>query len=113
MDPTKAKMADAKRKTDATASPAAALDPKEGKVLVSSVQFEPERSGMYCHGAPNKVHTDPVVAQEFGYEAPIWGGMQGGHICLAYVFKQLGGPVNRLDCQLWFRRPVFWNELTE
>ena len=49
-------------------------------MLVSSVQFKPEMIGMYCHGAVNAVHTDPVVAQEFGYEAPIWGGMQGGHI---------------------------------
>ena len=113
MDPSLSKKRDAPRPPP----PPAPHQAGGGMIPVHRVQFTPAMVGSYCHGAVNAVHTDPVVAVEFGYAAPIWAGTQGMHICLEYVYRHhreaTGRQPETIDVEAFFKRPVFWQEEVE
>ena len=71
MDPSLSSAAKSVGEGEGEGAPA---DPLAGMQQLHAVKFEPWMVGSYCHGAVNAVHTDPVVAVEFGYAAPIWAG---------------------------------------
>ena len=48
------------------------------------------------------------------YAAPILGGgTQGMRICLEHIYRQHGSTPTSLEFEVWFKRPVFWEDELE
>lgn len=56
----------------------------------------------------NRIHFDPVAAQEAGFRAPIIGGGMGVHYLMAAIWGR--GEPAEFDLDIYFRRPVFWDD---
>ncbi|MDP6830025.1 MAG: MaoC/PaaZ C-terminal domain-containing protein [Alphaproteobacteria bacterium] len=68
----------------------------------------PERVANYSRDGRNRIHSDPEIAKKFGFRAPIAGGLMGVHYYLEAIAHQ--GQPDRLDLEIWFKRPMFWDE---
>ena len=56
----------------------------------------------------NSIHYDEAAAQRAGFRAPMIGGGMGVHYLNAELWK--AGPPKALDLDIYFRRPIFWDE---
>ena len=77
-------------------------------VAVASHQLLPENVARYSIEAENLIHLDPTVAAQFGFRAPIAGGLMAARMMMAYLWRD--GPVQSLRMSVNFRRPMFWDE---
>ncbi len=59
-------------------------------------------------GPENPIHFDPEVARRKGYRAPIVGGGQCVRFLTAAIWRRLAP--RTLGLEIFFRRPVFWDE---
>ncbi len=76
---------------------------------VAQCSFAPERVSDYSSEGRNAIHYDPAVAAQFGYRAPIAGGLMGVRSLMATLCLS-DGPPNGIDIGIRFRRPMFWDE---
>ncbi len=100
LDPT-AEAVHAKRESRATPA-APILDLQSEHLLV------PEKVARYSVEAENLIHSDPAVAREFGYRAPIAGGLLGVRLMMAHLAQR--GAIEALEIRVRFRRPIFWDD---
>lgn len=56
----------------------------------------------------NSIHYDVDAARQAGFRAPLIGGGQGVHYLLACLWPRY--QPRTLDLDIYFRRPVFWDE---
>lgn len=84
------------------------LDTAEGFVALTSTRFSPGPVARYSDEAGNLIHSDPEVARQYGFRAPIAAGLMGVHLLLAALVE--GKPPDALDISIWFKRPMFWDD---
>lgn len=77
---------------------------------VNRIQLTPECVTAYT-GPNNPVHTDPEAAKRSGYRAPIMGGSQGMRYLSAELWRHFRPRV--LDLEIFFLRPIFWDDAFE
>lgn len=78
---------------------------------IYEVTLEPERVASFSDEASNLIHSDPATAERFGFRAPIAGGLMASHIMLGALVAEAGsGPITRLNAEIAFLRPMFWDE---
>jgi acyl dehydratase len=58
--------------------------------------------------AGNSIHYDLAAANRAGFRAPLIGGGMGVHYVLCALWQH--GPLERLDLDIYFRRPIFWDD---
>jgi hypothetical protein len=56
----------------------------------------------------NSIHYDMAAANRAGFRAPLIGGGMGVHYLLRALWQQ--NPIERLDMDIYFRRPIFWDD---
>ena len=56
----------------------------------------------------NSIHYDMEAANRAGFRAPLIGGGMGVHYLMAWLFEARGQP-EKLDLDIYFRRPIFWD----
>lgn len=76
---------------------------------VAQCRFAPDRVTDYSSEGGNAIHYDPAVAAQFGYRAPIAGGLMGVRSLMATLCLS-DGPPHETDIAIRFRRPMFWDE---
>lgn len=59
-------------------------------------------------GPHNPIHFDPEVAKRNGYRAPIMGGTQCVRFLTAEIWRRF--QPRTLDLDIYFRRPLFWDD---
>lgn len=92
--------------------PAPDRDPREGTTRLLAKTLVPADVVAYIAEANNPLHSDPAFARRFGYRAPIATGLMGAHWVIEALVRRLG-PLARLDMELRFLRPVFWDDALE
>ncbi len=85
-----------------------AVEPLTGFIHLSTWQIEPALVSRYSSDGDNYIHSDPDVARQFGFRAPIAGGLMAVRHMMAACAA--GGIVEALDMTVRFRRPMFWDE---
>lgn len=70
--------------------------------------MRPEEVAGYSSDGRNRIHSDPEIARQFGFRAPIAAGLMAVH----YYFEALArrGAGEGMDLEIWFKRPMFWDE---
>jgi acyl dehydratase len=89
-------------------------NPDEGFLTLPRIgekQMTPDGVGNFSDEKINRIHDDPEIARQFGYRAPIAAGIMGSHIMLESLIQDGGGPIQTLDMDVSFRRPMFWDDL--
>lgn len=56
----------------------------------------------------NSIHYEMAAANRAGFRAPLIGGGMGVHYLLSALWQH--GPLERLDMDIYFRRPIFWDD---
>ena len=74
-------------------------------------QLEPDKVAEYSIEAENLIHSDPEVARQFGFRAPIAGGVMAVRMMMEVLARR--GPITQLQMSVRFRRPMFWDDLLE
>ena len=74
---------------------------------VGRFTLRPEDVKAYS-GPHNPIHFDPEVAKRNGYRAPIMGGTQCVRFLTAEIWRRFSP--QRLDLDIYFRRPLFWDD---
>jgi len=77
--------------------------------LISEHQLLPDKVARYSNEADNLIHSDPEVARQFGFKAPIAGGLMAVRYMMAHLWRK--GVVSQLRMSVQFRRPMFWDDL--
>ncbi len=77
--------------------------------MVSTHQMSPEGTKSYSSEG-NAIHYEMEAANRAGFRAPIIGGGQGVHYLMAVLW---GAGIASVDLELYFRRPIFWDDLIE
>lgn len=80
----------------------------EGFSQIMRRKLIPKSVGEYSNEAGNLIHSDPAVAAEHGFRAPIAAGLMGIHFYREALQKAY--QPNAFDLEVWFRRPMFWND---
>ena len=75
---------------------------------LNRLALQPEKVADYSAEGDNLIHSDPEVAQQFGFRAPIAAGLMAVRFMMAHLWRQ--GPVETLKMSIRFRRPMFWDE---
>ncbi|MEL0021320.1 MAG: hypothetical protein VW709_15710 [Rickettsiales bacterium] len=70
--------------------------------------LEPQKVADYSDEAGNLIHSDPEVARQHGFRAPIAAGLMGIHFYREALEKR-HAPTS-FDLEVWFRRPMFWDD---
>lgn len=94
--------------------PRSGPNPDEGFLDLPHIgekQMTPDGVGNFSDEKINRIHDDPEIARQFGYRAPIAAGIMGSHIMLESLIQDGGGPIQTLDMDVSFRRPMFWDDL--
>ncbi len=78
-----------------------------GLSTVFSRTLEPEKVARYSGDAGNLIHSDPDVAREHGFHAPIAAGLIGVHLFTEALARR---SCEIYDIDIRFRRPMFWDE---
>lgn len=73
-------------------------------------QLTPEQVVAYSSEG-NSIHYDMAAANRAGFRAPLIGGGMGVHFLMAALWSQ--GAPGLLDLDIFFRRPIFWDETFE
>ena len=68
----------------------------------------PEEVARYSNDGRNKIHSDPEIARQFGFRAPIAAGLIALHYYLEAVARRCAS--GTLDIEIWLKRPMFWDE---
>ena len=68
----------------------------------------PEEVARYSNDGRNKIHSDPEIARQFCFRAPIAAGLIAVHYYLEAVAHRCAS--GTLDIEIWFKRPMFWDE---
>lgn len=74
---------------------------------VAQYTLTPEGVKAYT-GPHNPIHYDPEAAKRGGFRAPIIGGGQGVRFLTAEIWRHYRP--NELDIEVFFRRPIFWDD---
>ena len=77
---------------------------------VGSFTLKPEDVKAYS-GPHNPIHFDPEVAKRNGDRAPIMGGTQCVRFVTAEIWRRF--TPKTLDLDIYFRRPLFWDDSFE
>lgn len=80
----------------------------EGFAPVMTRTLEPDKVAAYSEEAGNLIHSDPEVARQHGFRAPIAAGLMGLHYyreALETRHRATG-----FDLEVRFRRPMFWDD---
>jgi hypothetical protein len=79
--------------------------------LVNETILEPDKVAAFSDEAENLIHSDPVTAKKFGFRAPIAGGLMASHIMLGGLVAEADqGGISELEGEIFFLRPMFWDE---
>ncbi len=70
--------------------------------------LRPEEVARYSSDGRNRIHSDPDIARQFGFRAPIAAGLMAVHYYLEALARR--GTVDSMDLEIWFKRPMFWDE---
>lgn len=70
-------------------------------------QLTPQRVKNYSTEG-NSIHYEEDAAKAAGFRAPMIGGGMGVHFLAAAIWAE--GPPQQLDLDIYFRRPIFWDE---
>jgi hypothetical protein len=81
-----------------------------GLPVIGEKQMTPDGVANFSDENINRIHDDPEIARQFGYRAPIAAGIMGSHIMMEPLVREGGGPPKRLEMEVRFRRPMFWDE---
>lgn len=85
--------------------------PKDRMSQIHEMTMRPDLVAGFSDEAENLIHSDPKTAQDFGFRAPIAGGLMGSHIMLGALAAEAGrGPITGLEAKINFLRPMFWDE---
>lgn len=98
----------AEKAQPAAAKPKPAADPTEGLTKIGEKQLVPEKVAAYSDEAENLIHSDPETARRFGFRAPIAAGLMAIRFMMEALSKD--AIPQKLDIQIRFRRPMFWDE---
>jgi acyl dehydratase len=74
---------------------------------LDDVEMTPDRVTGY-RSTGNRIHFDPDAAKAAGFRAPIIGGGMGVHYLAAAIWREFNPQF--LDLDIYFRRPVFWDD---
>ena len=80
----------------------------EGFSEIMRRELIPHQVGDYSIEAGNLIHSDPEVAKEYGFRAPIAAGLMGIHF-YREALENYYQPTP-FDLEVWFRRPMFWDD---
>ena len=80
----------------------------EGFLEIKRRKLVPSLVAAYSNEAGNLIHSDPVVAKEHGFKAPIAAGLMGIHFYCEALY--IACRPHTFDFEVWFRRPMFWDE---
>jgi acyl dehydratase len=86
--------------------------PKEdldGFNQISQKILEPSKVASFSKEAGNLIHSDAEVAKKHGFRAPIAAGLMGVHLYREVIARYMGNP-ECFDMEIWFRRPMFWDD---
>jgi hypothetical protein len=75
----------------------AEVDPRAGVTPLSQKRLEPEKVARYSDEAENLIHSDPEVARQFGFRAPIAAGLMAGNIMMEALARRAGGVPDALE----------------
>lgn len=75
---------------------------------LNRLALEPSKVTDYSAEGSNLIHSDPEVAKQFGFRAPIAAGLMAVRFMMAQLWRK--GPVQTLKMSIRFRRPMFWDE---
>ena len=70
--------------------------------------LEPAKVAAYSDEAGNLIHSDPEVARQHGFRAPIAAGLMGLHYYREALEKR--HHCKAFDLEVRFRRPMFWDD---
>ncbi len=80
----------------------------EGFSEIMRRKLVPDLIANYSNEAGNLIHSDPEVAKDHGFRAPIAAGLMGIHF-YREALEKLYQPKS-FDLEVWFRRPMFWDD---
>ncbi|MFT7219695.1 MAG: hypothetical protein ACI8Z1_001310 [Candidatus Azotimanducaceae bacterium] len=108
--------ASAMSKRGAGERPAPVVEDTQALQILANHQLSPEGTKAYSREG-NAIHYEVEAAAKAGFRAPIIGGGQGVHFLMAALWQQfmrvtssdVTGPQS-LDLEIFFRRPVFWDQ---
>jgi len=86
--------------------PAPVVEDPTSLDIVGEYQLTPEGTRGYSTEG-NAIHYEEDVAQAAGFRAPIIGGGQGVHYLMWHLW---GAGVKALAVDVFFRRPIFWDD---
>ena len=70
--------------------------------------LNPKKVADFSSEAGNLIHSDPKVAKQHGFRAPIAAGLMGLHFYRKFIVENF--ETKSFDLQVWFRRPMFWDD---
>lgn len=73
--------------------------------------LQPDKVARYSEEGENLIHSDPEVARQFGFRAPIAAGLMAVRFMMAHLWRD--GPLRSLEMTVRFRRPMFWDDALE
>jgi len=76
--------------------------------MLREVTLTPEMVKGYDSEAINPIHSVPEAAIKAGFRAPIIGGGMGVRYLMAEIWKRFAP--RALDIEIYFRRPIFWDD---
>jgi len=77
---------------------------------IATYALSPEGVKAYT-GPHNPIHYDPEAAKRGGFRAPIIGGGQGVRFLTAEIWKR--SRPKAIDMDIYFRRPIFWDDTVD
>lgn len=75
---------------------------------LGDVALTPDMVKGYDSEAINPIHSVPEAAIKAGFRAPIIGGGMGVRYLMAEIWKRFSP--RALDIEVYFRRPIFWDD---
>ena len=88
--------------------PAPVIGDVSASKTISRVQLNPEDVKGYGRNTTNLIHLDEDAAKRAGYRAPIIGGGHGVRYLTAAIWKAFSP--NSINVDIYFRRPLFWDD---
>jgi len=87
---------------------AATPPPPDAGDILRRLALRPADVAAYSGDGENLIHSDPAVARQFGFRAPIAGGLMAVRLMLAALKEKCSA--DRLEMSVRFRRPMFWHD---
>ena len=80
----------------------------DGFVEKARYLLDPKKVADFSSEAGNLIHSDPKTAKQHGFRAPIAAGLMGLHFYRKFISENSNS--KSFDLQVWFRRPMFWDD---